>query len=338
MGRKLQYIVPPIISYLRHSYPLGIMMTCTNADANLKDWMTSNYIALCWPETTRYALFDMMVSYNDNPFVKLRTISRGELNYILKYISFENVIKNLIDMEIYVQVNNDDYYLSTSRSFQKEHHLHQILIIGYEETRNEFICWGFYKGIYQEISVPTEEIVPYDAELIYGTDSIMLLYSSRYAGFELNIDAVMSQVKDYINSKNIALEIAHMGCFDQYIKARFGMDCYKCIYDEINSQNQKDYFDHRFLCVLSEHKKMMYNRMLYLKKKGENNITENDLLLLNQAYKYSGIAINNVLKLNKSYEKEKKANYYYRILESIKKVEENEYNALASIISKYGEG
>ena len=331
MIKKLNYVIPPVVSYFRHSYPLGIM--CANGNA--QDWIVSNYMTLCWPEN-QYAQFDMLVSYNDNPFLKLRTISKDELAFFLSRNSFDSIVKVMIDLELYIQVNNDDYYLSSSRLYESKHHLHQILITGYDDKKKVYYCWTFVNGIYKEIEVPFSEIVVYQGQESYGTNTVMILYSKRGGGFSLDIDEIFVQIRDYLEAKKIANIIAPWGCFEQYKDAWFGIECYRRLHKEMDKQFQNSYFDHRFLCVLSEHKKMLLERIKYLHNNGFILFVSNqDIDMLELVFRYSEVAINNVLKLNMCKKEEKRKQYYEKIIETINLVEETEKEVLSSLLNKY---
>lgn len=329
--KKLEFVKGPVVSYLHHAYPLGIIYQNPNA----MGWISSSYIYMyCYKDLS---FFNMLVGYKDNPFLRTSSISVPEWKRITLCMSLPDFIISLIDLDIYVEIIVDEYYLPIRPDYMKNHHMHQLLITGYDLENDNFTCWTFVNRIFQETTCKFAEVIPYQSDILYGDDTIMLLYTKRDRGFVFKSELIWEQLYDYVEGNNLYRKLAIWGDYDRYEDAVFGIECYEYVVKKLRKESFLDYIDFRCLNVVYEHKKCMSLRFKYINSinKGDDFfLTKERLLEFQSIEDMAEMIIKIALKYNLSESRKKKDEFLDRIIALIDEIRSKEINLFSDMIEQ----
>ncbi len=265
MKKELRMTYPPITSYHHHASLFSIILH----DECAYDWIYNNYIQLETPRQghehilrlDHYMPFDNNISiWQRCPFVSVHKIY-PEICYDKWTNRLEFVIESL-SKDFYCYLWLDEYYLSSSEHFQKNHFIHDILIYGYDMAKQVLNVAEYFKGgkySYGEVR--------FDEFLMACVDNPSLTWLIRFEswGYVFNIDITIRLLKEYLGSENTSLRFGLEIPKKDYI---YGMAIYDVLLEYIEQMRKGEKsFDSRPFHVLWEHKTLMTGRIEYLHEK-----------------------------------------------------------------------
>jgi hypothetical protein len=266
---------PPIKGYPDYAYPLSVILNYDYA----YEWLYCNYIQLHFDENdiydpVRFYFTDASSGIWNirNPLLDYQMIHRDTLallgNDIIKFI------KDAIDLENYIIIYLDEFYLIDRWAYQNTHFNHINFIYGYDDKEQCFYTAGYDKNIqysYTKISfLEIEQAYINNVKDYYeGINKIYLLkFDMMRKRYEFDILTVIKQLKEYVYAENSSLRynLEFNGGRNLY----FGTDIYtplKLYLDSIHKYGW-NWNLIKPIFVLYEHKKLMALRIKFLEENG----------------------------------------------------------------------
>lgn len=249
---KLPMIVPPYVTYQGMSFMLGIILS----NYNIMNYVYNNFITIGCKNTDE--LWELKIELIDILWDSLSIEGLFEQDYyeIKNYIQKDKInifFKERLEQDWYILLYNiDEYYLSFSDSFKKEHFIHDLYIYGYE---NDTFCVMAYKNEQLQLfNVSQTEIQ--NAIWACQNPSFCTCRPNKKIQIEVNYDKIKNNIINYYNGKEE----------DNYI---YGIRIYDAIINCLNNfinNNEKD-IDMRVFRMLWEHKKIFKMQLLKLQEK-----------------------------------------------------------------------
>jgi hypothetical protein len=283
LQKMLPVSYPAVTTYTWHSIQLSIVSSYPICHP----WIYSNFIHLGTNEGFKgektnfdFVKFDYFY-YDLNPWLRRTTekISYGNLSRILSISNktLSEYIKEMLDMNHYVSLYLNDYYLPNTIFYQNGHVIHEVLIYGYDDEKELFYTGGifdtrkyrFSTNRYCEIEEAFYHVNPLDHVKGYDLSFYTYRINDR-ENYPFILSNVIEAIDDYINSRDIMkrfsmLRIPEIG------KNVYGMGVYKVLKQYLQGlYDDKEGYkpDRRPFQILHDHKKFMVERLLYLKEEG----------------------------------------------------------------------
>ena len=154
--KELPFKFPPVETYQGMAFIMGIAL----ADPRLERVRFNHYLNLQCVKANR--LNQMRVAFTDALWEDYRLAGLAEMNlYDVSNFDGEKLelfLCERIDQGNYLLLYDiDEYYLSYSEYFEKEHYNHDTYVYGY--TEKEFHVFAYSKGHLSSFFVPKEEII-----------------------------------------------------------------------------------------------------------------------------------------------------------------------------------
>ncbi len=334
---------PEINCYPFHANLLSVI---SNNDL-YKEWFYNFYIQLVCPKN--YQQRGMRIDYYTTllwkscPFIYYQRLSRDLVN--VKWNSIIEFIIDCISLGYYVYFTINTYFVSNYDSFLNEHMIHDIFIFGYDTEKEIFkVADNFKNGKYAYEEATFKEIyegytnisLTNRTEWLDGIELINYRKKTNYfdeATHEYTFDMSLfkDSLQDYLNSINTVTRYRIPS--EQWRSGGdwvYGLDIYDFIHNYFDDLlADKTFYDIRPFHVLWEHKKIMLNRLKYLKDSGylsdldsvynKYSDIENDMLLIKSLWiKYSLI---------------KEEDTIIKILKKLEEVKAKEQKILERLIS-----
>lgn len=248
---------PPIIGYQHHAFYLGIM-----GSESESPWLYSRYLQLVYsPKLSHY--FDFYYEYLYSNVYLSNIICKDIV--LIANLDIINLIKSYIQLGYFTYINIDEYYIPKRQSYKKRHFLHNILIIGYDETT--FTVAGFSdKMMIETTTVYFEEFLDAFNNSFEKTridrSFIRFIKKSNYDLQKFDKKLMVRELEDFINSSDTSQWLPSADHPTE--NAKFGFSAYEAL--EINIINKMD--DIRPFHILWEHKKIMNARVRFLQANG----------------------------------------------------------------------
>ncbi|MFR2755409.1 MAG: hypothetical protein ACLTC0_07440 [Eisenbergiella massiliensis] len=292
MKRKLDYNVPPIRCFLHHAFPFGVFWD--ENDIEVMKWFCANFNYLFCSKNPADYCFSYLIDYHNVPFLIKRSIYGDELVDILKNYSFYSFIQKMIDTGNFIEVIIDEFYLSESILYKREHFMHEFLIVGYDKERETIIGRQYFNETYKEVEVPYTDIIPYENGPYYGDNVVIKLYKKKIDTFTLTPELFWNQIQDYYYSINPYNKIGNFyGNIFLIWDKEFGINSFNIMLSEIEKQ---DYIDTRFFRLVYEHYAGMSIKLNFIYKQKLLGFKIEDKLL--QFYSNLEIKAQNALLLS----------------------------------------
>lgn len=330
MDIKLRYSTPPILSFLHHAYPLGIFWDESND--SVKSWFCNNYNYVFSTTQGRF-FFNFLVNYKDTPFLTIKNILEHELKKLLLITELPSLIFENLSLGYYVEILTDQYYISNSKTYQKEHYVHELFINGIDKVKEVYNAWAYKNGVYQELEIPFKEVVPfYNSSYYDGSDIIIKLYHRKEGDFTFLKEVFLFQIYNYINSINPYKYIAPFGDYERYKTRVFGLYAIQSLFDKFEVTKGEG-IDIRFLRVIYEHFTSMKMKINYF---NELDVT---FTQQEEMFKFYNIAVPEAklvlmmgakYNINKDYVENNE--YYYKIMKKLNNLIDEELTILISFI------
>lgn len=282
------YYPPPIAVFPHHIIPLSLLL----ANEKFSALIVNHYIQLSY----NYYYDEHNINFLDinyfpivfdffpnlhfinrsTTYLKILELSNKEVE--INQDSILDYIINWIDNGYYLYFNLDESQIpGTSYFSQKLQSLHPIFIFGYDKS-NKILKSINYDQLHNVsvININFEDfkksfVSPITRKLLNeqpwgkGLDYMINLFNRRdEANIELNISLIKDSLIDYVSSSNSALKYELFFPVENSMK--WGIETYGAIESYLNNPKRHSFFDFRIFFGLSEHKKLMSNRIDCLEK------------------------------------------------------------------------
>lgn len=266
---------PLITSYTAYANLLSIL----SVNNKTEGWIFSNFVNL-WAQTTITGDTPFRFSYwqlwDTCPFF---TTSKIYKDFIFN--EYENVIDFLISslsLGYYVFLNYDMYYIPHTKSYMKEHSMHQLFIFGFDKNNEQFHIADFFYDSKYSFEVSSFNDVESAIISCANTDEDYKIYLYKFQDATYNFEAGMfiKNINDYLNSTYTILNYEDVLLYPEEKESMkngeivFGMAYYERIINVLHLQisDNIQYKDIRPFHILYDHKQIMINRLDFLKNHG----------------------------------------------------------------------
>ena len=272
-GMILPISTPPITAYQQIALPLSVAMQ----NMTFSNWFYSNYIQVSCVNRNHYVLrgnTDNALHYSYyNPEITfpdpLDHISLEGCEQLYFFRKPYSIIESISD-GWYIYTDADMFFIDGSDGYKEIHHPHDMLIYGCNENY-------MYIYMYDKLKL-TSHIVSYDHFLdgyyskfchedIYRNRAILL--KPNTINCAINLEKIRWYMNDYLNgTETFARERPNI--FNPNSLTMNGMDTYTefdNLLDYVLVSENKHLRRTDFYC-LYEHKKIMFDRVIYLNKQG----------------------------------------------------------------------
>ncbi|KQN99839.1 hypothetical protein [Paenibacillus sp. Leaf72] len=263
MSRKALYLQEPEVSTYT---PYGILFSIISEP--LWRWVFNNFIQI------RYAYLWEMFAF-DNHHILLKICPGLSYNQLPQEIviakwgkSLKDVIIESIDLGYYVHIFVDRYYISLTDSYKNGHHMHELLIYGYDLDKDMALVADNFVEQFIKAECPFSELEEgywcasdkYD----FYTE---IRFLKRNTDFEchINMEQIAAGMQNYLYSKPT---------FDLVVEQpfEFGFQALQRLLTDPQNMDTSsaEYrrFDLRAYHLLYEHKLLMEKRLAYLMDHG----------------------------------------------------------------------
>lgn len=259
-----------------HAISLSIIL----AEENFIPWFYENFINI---SCMKYNDFNIEFEYYGNGIYKgkeydiLETINLDQHSNIKGNTLIQFIRKN-IDDNFYINVNLDEYYLKDSSSYQEYHFVHDSLLYGYDDEKQQIYSLilsanrRFEKVIYSY----DEACSAFSAvDHIKGEYHLSLQRIKRnFRPYPFNLSQFINQLGNYISSTAEEIQTYHIehSAFETD-KMSYGTNVYLTIISVLENmllESEYVYLTPVFN-TLWEHKQILLKRFEYVNKKYELN-------------------------------------------------------------------
>ena len=228
-------------------------------------WLFMNYLQLYYNRTDYFIRLDYYMfprkNYNflhSMTFIETYLFTEDDIYGLFGGVNkciHWNLAKNR-----YVQIDIDEYYVSGSPVYQKEHKNHVNLIYGYDEDKHEYISLGFNtKPVVHHIP---EDIVEDTLFLYFGIRTYQ--YYTNVNPIKFNLQNFMITLGDFVHSYPSSYRLCNlMGITDDI----FGLDVFKELFESEDGQHYLN-TDIRVIYLLYEYNYIMQKRLEFLEYRG----------------------------------------------------------------------
>lgn len=269
---KLPFSVPEYATYPEFTAILGILSGYDKA----KIWIYNNFIQL-WADNyiqsyAYWADFKYANEYIRDDFCPY-IYKRYRGNYKTNS-DFIKTIQNYINNKIYFFVSIDMFEIDEwwRENEQRWHHVHQVLIYGYNKEKNEFLVADFFQGVYQTKKISFEKIKKAYFSNTSGNDEYEKMFSGdilimfQNCDYKIDLERIHNLLKDFLQSKDTTFYNYLNICKNEMVV--YGMDYVKHLrYYVIECRYNNQRIDIRPFQLLYYMNKIMYERMGYLDEK-----------------------------------------------------------------------
>ena len=289
MERSLPIRYPSITSWTWIANTFAILETYDNT----KEWLYNNFVNLfceTYDEWVSLHYLPHVEVFSISPFFKSALLERK----IIRSISPDIItfIKKCIDLDYYVYCKVDDHFIS------KDHKLlHELLIYGYNDSNSQFDIadftlsdsqkYTFSKTSYKNIQLSIDAVMDEEDDMqdgIGGDGGIFIFCVNKHQKYSFNAELFKAYLDDYISCK-CSSNLYRTNKLEIPTSFSVGLKKIRCglaVYDTLieyctNLIEGKNYFYIQSFHVLYKHKKLMLNRLRYLKDKLNFQISESIL-------------------------------------------------------------
>lgn len=297
MRKLLSIEKKPLIQvYQHHAYGFSILGNGRES----RIWAYNKYIQLVFTPAYGLNSFNYFVEFmtKQAPFIwegcNDITISHLKIN-ILEYI------KNGINQNEYAWLCIDEYYIPDSPSYNEGHYLHDVLIYGYDDNKEEF-----YKMGYNKTKHYCSSTIKYDDFIKSSPILIKFLSKNDKYVYQLDVNNIKDEMENYLNLKkennidNIEFQTDYYWMYglETNQQSFFGIEACQKVHDIICSTIlKKGLLDLRPSVLIAEHKRIMYERLKILSS--EKKLDASKIISkYSECVKYSIIYKNLCLKYN----------------------------------------
>ena len=307
---------------------------CKLSDNQYYKWLCNNFIQIKYePESGNIGYMGLLnrdyKNHAIHPFIKF---SYDKKNMILHWGLWNYIMVN-INSARYLEIWMDEYYIEGTEAYQRQSHIHESLIYGYNDETETVRLLTIYRGKPKSIEVSVEMIsMAWQKATENGAIIKTFEFSPDERGFyELDTKHIYEQLCDYLSGWNVSLDNKYIAEKEDGV---FGIDIYNAI---LASDESKENFldDKREAYFLKEHKECMCLRIEYLYEAGVLSAGEyHDLRTpVLEILNISKIILNLVLK-NQIIDELFLQERIWRYLQILEENERKCYSTLISILCK----
>lgn len=270
MATKLPLVMPPSATYQGAAFILGIIL----ATPNIANEYYNNYIDLVCNNTEQ--MNELELEFARVTWEDFRLNGIAEMNlFHLKNIErdkFIGFINERIDQNNYILLYEiDEYYLSYSEYYHKDHFIHDTYIYGYDAD-------SFYIMAYKEKKLTMQEVAKDEiVEGIYSyynfghDESFCTFRPCHSVAKAIDTNKIISSIKEYLGNKKESCDEKVYGLETYGVIQKCILNIYKNSKDDVCEE-----LDIRVMRLLWEHKKVLNDHIQKLQEyiKTNNKITE----------------------------------------------------------------
>ena len=336
MKKVLAVEYPIITSYTHHAHLLTILGT----NEKTKDWIFSNYIQVYINkdfEKSNWADFYFPMPYEIKPveICKWMQTQKNQEEFIDK--SYEDIVRYIIDAidsDFYIHMMINYRYVSSSRfSTENVDRRHDVLVYGYDSDRQVLNCADFTfetsKYAFSECSYDEFRRAYYNDclrnEPSYLDHSINAYRLRDSCTYQLDTGNIIYALKQYVNGWTPEYWNAYN--YKNKKDILWGIDYYDGLKYNLRNED-RDWIDVRFIYLLLDHKKMMQERIKFIR----NYLLNADKFIeeYEDIYRNLTIVMNYVIKFN--IHKNEKAKE--KIIIKLSEIKEKEYKTISAMIEE----
>lgn len=327
---------PFITSYPFHANLVAIIQN----DKESLPWIINHYIQLgasktdswrldfCIPLPTAHLKICPWLSYYNN--------SREFINK--KWKNFSDFLIDAINLNYYVYLLVDQFFISAYDFYLKGHIPHDIFISGYDLETREFIVSDFFdSGKYSQKNISFSEIEKAYAsfnehDFFDWINGVTMLSLNKEVTYEFDVGLAINLINDYLlaedSSERFKMnDIGGSPIGDSWV---YGMKIYEVLCDHLKLllDNKKATLDLREFHVLWDHKKIISSLIVYFE---QEKLVEKDSFFYTQ---YKDIENNTLILRNLliKYKLTEDANIISRAIDRITDIADKEYKVLSDLL------
>lgn len=252
----------PIIFYQNKAYPLGIIESNITNKEILQQWYAQEYIN-CRFSAYKPNKFDIGTEdfyYYDDDIIRRQYIRLYKSSFAIHNIVYSQLILEYLKRGFYIRGNYNEKYISTSNFYNKEDHMHDYLLIGFDEDRMCFKAIGYQSNLkYDYFNINFKD---FELSLENSTDYYVefnILEFNKEKKFTFNLSKIIKHLKYYLYSQNDTMREG----------VAYGLSAIEKLREYyIFQYNNGDSLDFRYSRAIMEHKYLMLQRLAYLYKCG----------------------------------------------------------------------
>ncbi|RXZ82788.1 hypothetical protein EBB07_09880 [Paenibacillaceae bacterium] len=314
----------PITSYQNASYFLSISLSSDDA----RPWMYSNFIQLYTSEGDREVHFYKADDLKFYPWLDYVQIDK--LLIMQHKIDIFEWIKNYVDREHYIHIFLNKYYVSGTSYYHEINQVHDLLIRGYDEVKGQVYISAYNeRGVYASWWIPIGDVIQGFATEQYDSNEMTLKASAikcnRHYSYQLDLNNMLELSRDYLFSRNTSKRTSIIA---SPMYRTYGIE----VYDKITMllySSKRQVLDLRPLRVLWEHKKIMVQRIKFLK---EHNIFYNTDL--EQGFKQIEDETNTVRNIALKYNMSQNQKLVHHIISKLSMIKERESRLFKILVNE----
>lgn len=305
MKKILPYKIPPIETYQNDAFFLGICLSYNRS----KYVYLNRYINLQCEDTVHMKKLDMKFVHSS--WGDLYLEGTGELN-LFHFANFNtssliSFFRERIDQDCYLLLYEiDEFYLSYSDSYKKQHYMHDTYIYGYDDDFFYVIAYSNKK--LQQLKVPQKEIANGVLKTtIKDVDDFCSFRINQAADIRLDVKHIIKELENYCTGKTDYENTSLI----------YGINIYpiviKCLH-ELKNKFDETAVDLRIFRLIWEQKKVMCERVEILKKEGievDKEIQQKLLDIERRAYIAFQLFFKYTIEVNHSFDKLNKIESIY---------------------------
>lgn len=332
--KKILKLEKPIITvYPHHAHLLAMYDKELLGENFLFSWFCNNYIQLKFSPRN----FDFITGYEiftqlDNcPWLVRDSMSFDFIR--TKWSSVTEFLIDAINVNYYIYVEIDEFYIEEYENYEKNHNLHTLLVFGYDEAKKEFHIADFFKNRIYYTSTVSFEMMEM-AHLNLGTSFLHGVYlfkkQEEYCDFPYQRENLIRNLTDYLNcennlGKNMVTEFYRSIPYSTAVM--YGSD----VYDEVKKQVAKEN-GHAVLnlFILKEHKEVL---RYIVEQLSVRNLLDDEVIMyeqVNALLEDCIVIVNLAIKCNINYKEE----YLLRLYKTMDKVKKEERMFMNTLIQK----
>lgn len=337
---KLPIKMPIITSVPWHSCYLAIL----SAYEECKPWIYSKFIQLKTLFEKNYSIdnskdfkIDFLSLHADDrdicPWLwhKSQKLRKDIVKLFINEsnTTFTSLIIKWINMNYYISIDLDDFYIPNTNSYNKYHIYHESLIYGYDVSNKKFFTCGFYKDshfCFDEIDFEIVEDAFMSSYLgPQHNTPLRLLKFDNNAKFTFDLNTVKIHLYDYLNSINTQQKYSIYRNEKEWI---YGISIYEKFKDVFLSKQKYDYLI-RSCYILWNHKVYLMDLFNYI----NDNFSISNYDWCVKEYKYIESEVKKVLNRTIKYYLTNNEMLMNKNVQSIDIIKKTEYSALSVILN-----
>jgi hypothetical protein len=259
-----------IIVYNHHALPLCIF----SADKHLLPWIYEHYVEIfSITDSNGYILADFLEFWSPYRIICEEIhMGMGFMNVVNDIV---NYVIEALNMEYYVSISLDSYYLPFRKNYLSSHNVSTVLLYGYEMDEKQFLAVGFDKNYnftklnidFGNLELSFKNIKEHYKEFAPWCETEVIEMIKRWdfkTEYPFSLSVFMSKFYNYINSVKNESTVYSRFDIRESVTVNYGLNVYDDLMNHLQGKNPSDY---RLLHLLYESKQSIYDRLTYIAEK-----------------------------------------------------------------------